>query len=66
MNPLRSTLTKSRLNARTLFASGSVLGATSRVGGGVRQSIMQGRGYASESTPKKGGSGGIVFLSKFS
>lgn len=65
MNPLRSTITKnvtSRLSTRTLLASGSVLGATSRVGG-ARASIMQSRGYSSEN-PKKGGSGGLVFLSK--
>ncbi|CAO3632592.1 unnamed protein product [Mucor hiemalis] len=63
MNPLRSTITKnatSRLSTRTLLASGSVLGATSRVGG-ARASIMQSRGYSSEN-PKKGGSGGLVFL----
>lgn len=66
MNPLlRSSITKnvtSRLNTRTLVASGSILGATSRLGG-VRSSIMQNRGYSSEA-PKKGGSGGLIFLSK--
>lgn len=60
MNPLRSTLTKSRTSARTLFASGSILGAT-RVSS-VR--TMQNRAYSSE-VPKKSGSGGLVFLSKF-
>jgi hypothetical protein len=63
MNPLRSAFTKSRLSTRTLVASGSILGATSRVGG-VRTSIMQGRGYATESSNKKGGSGTLTFLSK--
>lgn len=62
MNPLRSTLLKSsRVNPRTLLASGSILGATSRIGG-IRAAGM--RGYSTES-PKKGGSGGLVFLSKF-
>ncbi len=66
MNPLlRSSITKnvtSRLSTRTVLASGSVLGVTSRLGG-VRSSIMQNRGYSSEA-PKKGGSGRIIFLSK--
>ncbi|GAA5802443.1 hypothetical protein HPULCUR_007908 [Helicostylum pulchrum] len=57
MNPLRSTLTKSRTSTRTLFASGSILGAT-RVSS-IR--TMQNRAYSSE-VPKKSGSGGLVFL----
>ncbi|CAO0803667.1 unnamed protein product [Mucor circinelloides] len=59
MNPLRSTLLKStRVNPRVLVASGSILGATSRIGG-IRAAGM--RGYSTEA-PKKGGSGGLVFL----
>jgi hypothetical protein len=46
-----------------MVASGSALGA-SRVNG-MRASIMQQRGYASEGSSKKGGSGGLLFLSKF-
>lgn len=62
MNPLRSTLLKSsRVNPRTLLASGSILGATSRIGG-IRAAGM--RTYSTE-PPKKGGSGGLVFLSKY-
>ena len=63
MNPLRSTLLRStRVNPRALVASGSILGATSRIGG-IRAAGV--RGYSTES-PKKGGSGGVVFLSKCS
>lgn len=62
MNNLRSSLIKSRISGRSLAATGSVLGATSRIGG-VRTSIIQNRGYSSDA-PKKGGSGGFVFLSK--
>ncbi|KAI8641318.1 heme peroxidase [Parasitella parasitica] len=60
MNPLRSALLKSsRVNTRTLLASGSVLGATSGRIGGIRASGMR---YYSSEAPKKGGSGGLVFL----
>lgn len=62
MNNLRSSLIKSRVSSRSLVATGSILGATSRIGN-VRTSIMQSRGYSSEA-PKKGGSGGLIFLSK--
>ncbi|KAI8890917.1 class II peroxidase [Backusella circina FSU 941] len=66
MNHLRSSLARnvtSRMGARSslMFASGSALGA-SRVNG-MRASIMQQRGYASEGSSKKGGSGGLLFLS---
>jgi hypothetical protein len=65
MNTLRSTISKNistRLSTRTVVASGSILGGTRVI---ARPSIKQARGYASEATHKKGGSSGLVLLSKF-
>ncbi|RCH86202.1 heme peroxidase [Rhizopus stolonifer] len=60
MNSLRSAFTKTaRVNPRVAaIASGSILGASR-----VRPATMiQHRGYASTDAPKKGGSGGLLFL----
>ena len=61
MNNLRSILTKTRIAQRnTAFVSGSVVAAYR-----VRPTAaIQSRGYASIDTPKKGGSGSLIFLSK--
>lgn len=63
MNPLRASLTKnvsSRLTARTAIVSGSIIGMNGR--NVTRTSMMQQRNYAAETKPKKGGSGGLIFL----
>ncbi|OBZ88537.1 Cytochrome c peroxidase, mitochondrial [Choanephora cucurbitarum] len=59
MNNLRSILTKTRITQRnTAFVSGSVAAAYR-----VRPTAaIQSRGYASIDTPKKGGSGSLIFL----
>lgn len=57
MNPLRSALLKTRLPARTLVASGSILGAAR-----MNTPMMQSRFYTAEA--KKSGSSGLKWLSK--